>query len=263
MLFSYPIKYIDQYVKGASRISVRSSIPKIDLAQIELRMVNSFGNYDLYFNLDGKLLMSVDLDKKRNIKAIYCYGASGKLVSIIELLLDTNELIEISEFSFDVNGRLSKEIYHTSYDMSNKPSFITKYIHTYKGLKIKTAITTIPADWVHFIYSTFNVQNKKIEEKTIRKAEEDELVFWLKYEYDSNGCLIKEIDLYENGSVDSSIDYYYYPNGLHSGCRYTSKTDNYLTEIQYVFNERGHWINSVSLSDNDPFQFCDRAIEYF
>ena len=75
-------KYNAQYEKGIKKISFRSSRPKIVKNENPpLKMQQSHGNYDLFFNRKGLLLHSVHTEQRHNFKLIYGYNRKGILIS--------------------------------------------------------------------------------------------------------------------------------------------------------------------------------------
>ena len=254
-------KYFSQYEKGAKKICHRSSLQKIDTVKIELHFEKSHGNYDLYFNKQGVLLHSVHFEKSKNYKIIYGYTRMGKLVSTMQLMSETNELLELSEFTYDDKERISKEV-SRSFEYNTYPPTLRESEHYYDGNLTKTFLTSSDdEDNDCTFYSTFDEHNKLIETKTIRQ--EDELVYWNKYEYDETGLLIREISLDENGKQDGLYEFLPDKNGLSSGYRFSSSENCYLREVAYEFNNKAHWINQVLITDGEPRYFYEREIDYY
>lgn len=253
-------KYYDHYEPGIKKISIRSTYPKIDRRKIELRMEKSYGNYDLVFNQKGVLLHSVHIEKNKNYKIFYGYNCNGKLVSANQLMSNTNELLEISEFSYDESGRPSKEMCR-SFEYNSYPPVISEYNHSYKGAVKETLITSDDYDDDYMIYSTFNVQNNLVAVKAIRGG--DELIFWFKYEYANNEIIVRKISLDSNGNQDGLYEFLSPNNDVSTGYKYTSDKESYLREVSFEYNEKGHWINQILITDGDPKYFYDRSIEYY
>ena len=253
-------KYYDHYKPGIKKISVRSTYPKIDRKKIELQMAKSHGNYDLVFNQKGVLLHSVHLEKNKNFKIFYGYNRNGKLVSAFQLMSNTNELLEISEFSYDESGRILKEMCR-SFEYNSYPPVISEYNHSYNGAVKETLITLDDYDDDYIIYSTFNGQNNLVEEKAIRG--EDELVYWSKYEYAADETLVREISLDSNGNQDGLYEFLYPDNEVSTGYKYTSAKESYLREVSFEYNEKGHWVSQILITDGEPKYLYDRAIEYY
>jgi hypothetical protein len=254
-------KYNSQYEKGKKKISFRSSRPKIEREPIELKMKQSHGNYDLYFNRKGLLLHSVHTEKQHNFKVIYGYNRKGNLISAMNLLSEKNELISLSEFEYDEEERIETETVR-SFNYSLGCDYTSEYIHTYADNKKNIYMTNDNEEEdEHTLYLTFDSKQRVIEEKVIRN--EDELVWWNKKEYNNDNNLIKEISLGGNGEPDGVYEFLPVNNGMATGYHYKSKETNYLREYLYTFNEKGHWVNQVVLNDGEPKCFYDRTIEYY
>jgi hypothetical protein len=255
------LKYFGEYEKGARKICRRSSFQKIDKIKIELHFEKTQGNYDLYFNKQGLLLHSVHFETHKNYKIIYGYNRKGKLLSTIQLMSESNELLELSQFTYDVKGRISKEIVY-SYEYNTYPPSLRECEHSYDGNCTKTLLKSSDDENNYCtFFSIFDNENKLIETKAIRH--EDELMYWNKYEYDCAGLLKKEISLDENGFQVGLYEFLPHINGLSKGYRFSSSDKSYLREIAYEFNEKGHWITQVLFNDDEPRYFYEREIDYY
>lgn len=253
-------KYCAQYEPGVKKVSIRSTFPKVDRIKIELSMEKSHGNYDLYFNQKGVLLTSDHFETHKEYKVSYAYNRSGKVVAIIQLKANTNELLEISEFSYDDKGRISNETIR-SFEFNSYPPVISEYNYSYKG-NFETLLIRLDGEDDDFlIYSTYNSTHLLLEAKAVRGY--DEMLYWHIYEYDINGVMVKQISLDKNGNEDGLYEYLYDDTGMYNGCKYSSRTNNYLQEQSYQFNDKGYWISKILINDGEPKYFYDRTIEYY
>lgn len=255
-------KYTFQYEIGAKKISVRSAYPKVERKTLDLKLEKSFGNYDLFFNRKGVLLHSVHTEKNKNYKVIYGYNTKGILISIMSLISEKNELISLTEFQYDHKGRIKKEKVRSFHNNFNEV-VTTEHIHTYKA---KTEEVFMTGDYEdedeHTLYLTYDKKQRLIEEKAIRN--ENELVYWNKIEYDSEGNLIREISLDQHGHPHVVYEFLPIKNGLRSGYSCKSSNDTvYERTYLYTLNEKEHWIHQVMVNDGEPIYFFDRIIEYF
>jgi hypothetical protein len=225
-------------------------------------MEQTHGNYDLYFNRHGVLLHSVHMEKNNNFKAIYGYNRKGVLISIMTLLSEKNELLSMSEFEYDKQGRIETET-DRSFFYNPDEVLTTEYIHTYADNKEEIFMSSdseLDED-EYTEYLTYDNKLKVIEDKLIRN--EEELVWWNKTEYNSTGEIAKEFSLNSRGEPDGVYAFLKTENGMSKGYNFTSERSNYLREYDYTFNKQGHWIHQVMLNDGEPRYFYDRAIEYY
>lgn len=255
-------RYVSQYAKGAKKIAHRSSYPKIEQAgKLDIKLEKSHGNYDLYFNNKGVLLWSFHYEKSVAFKNIYAYDRKGKIIRIMKLSIDANELIGIGKFYYDKQGRIKKEI---MFDFLYALNCIDRrdYIHTYKGNTLVTDMLATDAEAEGRSITIYDDNNRAIENKLIRSG--DELVSWEKNEYGQDGNLIKRISLDENGKEDGVYEYFKNQNG--NDCfRYTSKNgkEKFEKEYSYTYDERGAWIYQAVIGDGIPQWFYERKIEYY
>lgn len=261
MILDEFINYSSQYEQGIKRISFRSTYLKVMKDPIELKMEKTQGNYDLVFSQRGILLHSVHFDRRHNYKIIYGYNNSRNLIVAMQLLSEKNELISVSEFTYDSIQRIETEMIR-KFDSCSNLVITEEHIHKYLENKEELNMTSDNEDENdHIIYYTFDGENRIIEERAIRNS--DELVWWHKNEYDKEGNIIKEISLDESGHPDGISEYFHYDNGLTSGYIYKSSTLNYKREISSTLNERGHWTNQIILIDGEPRFNYERTIEYY
>src|ERR1700741_3479853 len=103
-------KYIAHYEKGAKKISMRSSYPKVSTRENpSIKMEKSHGNFDLYFNRQGTLLHSIHFERE-NYRNVYTYDSKRKVVKIVRIKFENNILLEQSEFTYDAENRSINEV---------------------------------------------------------------------------------------------------------------------------------------------------------
>lgn len=254
-------KYNSQCEKGIKKISFRTSRPTLSSQPIELKLIQSAGNYDLFFNRSGRLLHSVHYVNEKKFKVMYAYNRQGRIVSILKLRSEKNELISYSEFDYDKKGRIEKKIVRSFY-YSLGYNVITEHIHTYNiGTEEVFMCSISDEDVDHTLYLTYDDKQRVVEEKSVRT--DGNLIYWNKFQYDNTGNLKKEISLNERGEADGVYEYFPPTNGQESGYKFKSKEMIYVREYSFTFNEKGHWINQVMMNDGEPKYFFDRTIEYY
>ncbi len=251
--------YCAQYEKEAKKISFRSSRLKIIKDNPHLKIEPSHSNFDLYFNREGLLLHSVHFERNIKVKIIYGYDKRKRIISIMKLSCVKNELIEISEFTYNVKGRIEIENIRSFY---NNPDWneVTKHIHTYLDNQEKIFITSDNDDEDEYTFCmTYDNNKMVVEGKAIRN--EDELIWWGKNEYNETGVLVKEISIDENG--EQEIIYELIPKEKTTDNIADSKNLHNQGENIYKYNKNGHWINKVWVDDGVPKEIYDRTIEYY
>ncbi|CAN5148026.1 hypothetical protein BH09BAC5_BH09BAC5_19060 [soil metagenome] len=100
-----------------------------------------------------------------------------------------------------------------------------------------------------------------IEEKCIRNK--DELVSWVRNEYNESRELIRVVSLNEDEKEDGVTAYFPYEKGLETGFSYISDSNKYEWENFYSFNAKSHWIKKVRSSNGKQSIFSERKIEYY
>lgn len=253
-------KYTAQYEKGIKTISFNSSYPKILKEPIGLKMEKSYGNYTLYFNNKGQLLQSLHNEKRQDYKLIFGYDDNGVLIVVLKLHSENNALISISEFLYDMQGRIKSELVRSFY-FRVKSKIQSESIHTYTDNTHTVEITSNDDTPDGTFINIYNEKNQLIEEKAF--ADKEELIYWSKCIYDEAGNLVKEISLSEDGKPDGEYQFLLFNSGQREGYIFKSKDSNYKREYEYTFNERGHWIRQVVMNDGEPRYIYERNIEYY
>lgn len=254
-------KYISEYEIGVRSIVYRTSRPKLLKEPIDLVMIQAPGNYDLFFSPKGLLLESLHFEKIKNTKVIYGYDDKGLLISAICMVQNTNELLSKSEFVYNENGIILKEVVSSGYSR-NSCKVINERHHQYKGMTHQIQMTnSLEEEEDCTFYYTQDYLGRIIEEKAI--SEYDDLLYWYKKEYDFENNLVREISLDNNGSPDGVYEYLPNQKKQMSGYIFRSEDSNYKKEYLYTFNEKDHWTSQVVLTDDEPTYFYERILEYY
>lgn len=255
-------KYSSEYVKGVKYVYYRTFRPKIVKGETTFTEKEiSFGNYDLQFNRQGLLLQSTHVEKRSPFQIIYAYDRKGRLVSAMKVSYLKNELLSISEFTYDGQGRIELEQCRTFFHIFGHVA-LTKRIHTYKGNTEEILLTSDDEEEdEHTFYLTYDDKHRVIEDKSVRN--EDELVVWYKSQYNDNGDIVKCVFLNENGEEENRDDHFPFVNGMDTGYKNTSKKDSYIREHRYEFDENNRWINQVSLLNGVPQYIYEKKFEYY
>ena len=172
-----------------------------------------------------------------------------------------NELLSISEFTYDEQGRIELEqcrsFYHSlGYEVLNER------IHTYKGNTEELLLTSDDEEEEECTcYLMYDDKHRIIEDKSIRNG--NELVVWYKSQYNDNGDLVRCVFLNEKGDEESWEEHFPVLNGMETGYKSTSAKESYVREHRYEFDENNLWINHVSLLDGVPKYIYERKFRYY
>lgn len=251
-------KLTEQYRKGIKKITHNSITFKIDKSTNELNTQKNLGNYELYFNKEGRLVHSIHNEYINKRKCTYGYNRFGKLTTIIDLYSSNNEVYSTSNLKYDKMGRIEKEVE----DIVGIKKVEINYTYGENFKCIFLPSTDERDDDAHF-YEYYNEKKQLIEKKAYRNNNEEDLIWWIKFEYDENGNNITEYDLNIDGSVDCVYKLFLPVNGLRSGFKSISKDKTYVRDIKHTFNERGDWISEVLMNDGEPLIYYERNIEYY
>jgi hypothetical protein len=251
------------YAENAKQVKVRASYPKIlSRPNPNAEFVKSSPNYDLYFNKSGLLIECAQLDKNRRV--VFKYNEFNLLEKIQIFRTGGKYIIETTTFYYDDNRRLIQEVISDiGYGDDDSPPQIN---YDYNGA---TRTITLPPDLYSKDLGTFtcvhNHLNQIVEEKGIRN--EDEIISWARFEYNSQGEKVREISLDIDGNPDGYCEFYYNEKGLETGFKSFNKEGVYTgfyNDRLYQYNEKGDWINHVLTDEfGAPKIIYDRSIEYF
>lgn len=254
------LKYSSQYRKGIKSISLRSTRPKIEKNTYALELIESHGNYELFFNSKGTLTHSVHHDKPYKCTMVFGYSGS-KLIATSKLHTKDQNLLELTQYYYDQSCRIKKEVNWNFYGYF-RWNDNDKALHTYtEDSRIIVLPKSKSSDDEATFITRYDKQGRIIEEKSF--IEPNDLMSWSRNEYNSAGELVRKISLDENGIEDGVYEYLPYKDGLSTGYRYKSHKESYLKEYRYTYNEKGHWISQVMMTDGEPTYFYDRAIQYY
>jgi len=251
-------KLIEQYRKGMKKITHNSITFKIDKSTNEMNTQKGSGNYELYFNIEGRLVHSIHNESNYERKCTYGYNRFGELTTIINLYSSKNEVYSISNFKYDKMGRIEKEVE----DIVGIKKVELNYTYGENFKCIFLPKTDERDDDAHF-YEYYNEKKQLIEKKAYRNNDKEDLIWWIKIEYDENGNKTIEYDLNVDGSIDEITKIFLPVDGLRSGYELISDDNTYVRDIKHTFNERGDWISEVLMNDGVPLIYYERKIEYY
>jgi hypothetical protein len=260
-------KYIEHYVQGAKKISVRSKTLQLNLKEIDLKVKKSFGNYDLFFNKVGKLMHSVHYENEHSSKVLYAYDENDLLLSELQLQSITNILISDKIFTYDEHDRIKSIMYKSGFTKYGTFDY-EEEIHEYNGQneiitfnKVEQFADEEFEEDDHEIFIINNQNQQNIEEKVIRNGKE--LVYWQQYEYDLNGQIRFEYSLNKDGKIDGVYTFLPEINGISTGFKYKSDDSEFTRFSEFQFNERGHWVSETSFLNGEPRYIYERIIDYW
>ena len=217
------------------------------------------------FNENGNLIERNSYYSPENMirdKIKFLYNNNNEILEENKYDSDGN-LVSTEKYSYDNSG---KKIRKTSIE-SNKITISEKYIYNNKGqlIEVQNVLTDGSISYGEiFSYNNHDILSEKIEmyrnddettTNTINKYNRNgqlvEISFpgskltAIKYIYDKNGEIIKQINHLDNGE----------PNG-----------DTFLTKIKY--DEKANWINKITIGNSEwsvkaDVRIEEREIEYY
>lgn len=247
-LHNYNI-YASQYQPGIKKISFYKYFSNIIDGKIYLKN-KIFDHYDLYFNQSGVLKLSTHyktMDKPT--KKFFAYNNKCKPVNILEFNYFNNELLELSEFTYDEQNRIYEEFIRTFFwnpDFETYEQQIHKYSDNIEEITLSTNVN-FKEEKYYTLLKNINDEQIILEEKKIKNS--DDIFEWIKYEYDNNGILIKEFwwDKIQNQFV------------IHP----KETEPEIVWEDKFEYNHKGSWIKMITLRNGEPRFYCERFIDYY
>ena len=250
------------YQKGMKKISYRNTWVKIQNDNLDLKLTQARGNYDLYFNRAGYLYQSVHFDDYNNARVKYNFDRSNRLVSAIEVLPENDIFLEISEFTYDDQGRIATETCR-NFQGEDKPMKSFYFIHKYIANKdIVSTFINGDAKAEYEMRYTYDENLNLIEMKGFFRNHKME--GWSKFKFDEQNNLINQRHLDNRGRTFKTLNFR--PPFLKgTGAPFTCVTpkETYTIDHKYTFNEKGHWTQKIFLNNNEMTTFCTRDIEYY
>jgi hypothetical protein len=241
--------FLSLYEKNAKKITVRTFTPIDEINNLK----KSHGNFDLYFNKKGVLLKSYHFDRNGYVM-IYTYNNKGSLDTILQFKSDANVLISTNVKTYDNNDKLI-------YEKETYEAFEYEAFYEYKdNIKITKLISSDKKNEVYYCYETFDDFNNIIE---IKELNNNDLISWDKFEYNSDKQLTKIISYDENEVVDETCRWFEYENNVETGYFCESEDLTYTFKIKTILNENSHWIKQTHFKDDKISYIKERSIDYF
>lgn len=256
MWYEEVVVFISEYVANAKRIKLSYTSPKVTKDSISLK-IEPYKEIVLGFNTKGILTYSYTKVGNTIYKQIYTYHRNGLPASVLEHVIDSNEISSVSIFEYDQFSRIKYES-ETSPKVLEDEALINERVYEYKedGTVIMLNLNNDLMCIQHEFKTKYDDQKRIIEEITI-EIESEELTFWLKREYlNSKENYIQHI-LNSNGEIESSCIYTI--NGEY-------KPSNSQLEYEYVNTVRLDKTNGYidfRLIEGSPNYITEKTIEYF
>lgn len=234
-------KYHSEYEKDAKRIIVRSYRPKVLKEHPYLSFEKYPDNFELFFDKTCELLMAINKIGDESEKTLFRYNNKHNLMYETTRNIAKDELISVAEYKYDNEDRIIQETYRTIED-NKEDEEISENTYSYsKNKTIIKRICGIEGDECEE-YIIYNERRQVIEQKAI--LNNDEVIWWEKFEYDDSGKIIRELDIFENGESKE--------------VHHDNSRESILT-----YNNKGHWIRETVMDDGEPIILRERIIEYF
>lgn len=75
--------------------------------------------------------------------------------------------------------------------------------------------------------------------------------------------MVRKISLDLNGNQDGMYEILFPNNEVSTGYKHTSDKESYLGEVSFEYNDKGHWISQLLITDGEPKYFHDWTFEYY
>ncbi len=165
---------------------------------------DEYGNRTLYaeYNSDG----NISSGKKNE----YSYNSNDKKIKEVSELFNSEkkdwEIESSSDYKYDSNGNI---ISYTSYDSNGTINSCTEYTYDINGNEIKEIIYNGSIEKVSRVSLKDYYENGKLKKWTHKDGNE-ELLYYIEYEYDDDNDLLKTIKYDKDGNISSYDVYEYY-----------------------------------------------------
>lgn len=262
-------KVQDYHITGLKTLHQKVTYPRISVNNEPNGYLKPTGkSFSAYFNKRGHLIYFLNRLKRAPYKCSYFYDNFGRLIKVIECKQLTNQLRTVNSIIYNDDDNFienirkyigspfegQKEIHHSIVKGISciEQKFVPMddwYLHqTLRYDNIVEEIFDTNRDWQDVTISEFN-KNKQIFKS-----------YNYSLEYGEHG------EVKEGDSKFDPSDYYLHAydgsSGLIKSESYISK-EPWTKTYQYKFNEKGHWVQKITLLD-DSLQFiCERNLIYF
>lgn len=220
-------------------------------------------NCDLFFNEKGKLIQSIELDPDYNSKSklVYAYDSEGQLTSIVKINPHNFPAVELSNFKYNEDGKIEKEISFTFHNESAEV-YTAEDEYYYEGERITIITTTGLYDFRgdNEIFLKYDDKKRIIEQKAKQKGEQ---LSWEKFEYE------------EEKNIEKNLSFDYFGKIIGFSETQTIVGENSLTIlkktekgvekrfIEFIKNAKGDWLKKWVYIDDVLHHIIKREIVYY
>lgn len=251
------INFQEEYLRGIKRIKQITSYPRLTLkGDPSLQLKQASYSYVIFFNKKGKLIHAINLQTKN--KYYYTFDKFGNLNRILEVSKDTNQLISENRLKYNFQRKILQEDIKESIGYNGATEKIS---YIYKGSKVISIKTSDKEESKHIITETYNDKKQLIE---LKLEDDDGIISFEKFEYNSKGQEILMHDADEDGTftIEDSYETTYYENGLIKSYSNTG-INGFVKIYEYVYDEKGNWIQKTLYNDDIPQYLYERELEYY
>lgn len=269
-MYSYQgyLKYQNHYVPRLKSVKQKTFYPSVSIGkQIKGKLEIAAENFRAFYNIRGKLIHIVNLNRRSNYKYSYYYNKMGRLVKIVEINKATNALSKENTIIY------KDEVNFVEYirEFIDGPYERTREIHHSKIFdSISEEQKNVDMDeW--YLHQTLEYGD--IKEEILDTSSDFQLVGI--YEHNDNNQVIKsyffDLERDEDGEITEREDkfepkdYYlhtYFEDGLIKSESHISD-DPWTRTYEYKYNSKGHWTEKIVCVDNSLEFICERELEYF
>jgi hypothetical protein len=247
-------KYTNDFiVKGARRIIVKQYDINLDYDKLNFNFRSKeFEDLEFLVSTDSRILFVIR-GKKFREKIIVSYNKYGLTSRILKMEYNSHDIISSTQVIYNKDKRIRSEIetIFYFYETEGIQHSIKNYVdYVYSGEKTEVFGVN---NYEGYNYEIIEITNKKGELIESKIVKDDELLNWVKYEYDyennikeiyldSDGNIMQECQIKDNNSDDEK---------------------SYFQKHEVEFDEKGNWTKMISKSGDRLGGVTNRIIEYY
>lgn len=249
-------EYKKHYVPKAKSIYVKKYCCKWnpETTQLDISGVKHFA---LIFNSSKRLLdvlISTKSWESGNIeKTSFLYNNRNQPVLLVTSEYRSNNFVSSVSIEYDSKNRIS-------YEMIKYRNYLEEqYLHSYIGNSHTVTNYFDDEDNIEYLITeSFDSTGNMTEHKIYKNGED--LTFFEKYIYSDDGILLFTFSLDKDGNVYSETQH----RGNFNTTIYRKDSNNVsIDEIQFQYNDKGHWIQKSTVRDGSLKFIEERSIKYY
>lgn len=261
-------KIQELHYTGLKTLHQKVTYPNISISKQPKGYLKPTANtFSAYYNKKGKLIHVIKRLKQTPYKYHYFYDWDNRLIKALEIQQKSNRLVGENIIKYTEDDFFIEYLQEAIGSIAERTSEIHHSIE--HDIEIVERKACPKDDW--YLQQTLRYDNIREELFDTNLEWQDVTIF----ELNNNKRVVKEyyesLEYDEDGLLEESenkfnpTDYYlyeYYGSGLVKSMVYVSK-EPWTKTYQYKFNERGHWIEKITLRNGELQYLTERKLLYF